>query len=152
MFSVESMVRGYHVYRRVWEASVGEELTCQRNRGNLVNPFAVRRNFTASSASFTGAGFNWQFTSAGLKKRCNAITVERQNDCKAPRVKLGNHVGNFRIGFIFVWLLVVWIIPQIQYLSLVKGFYNSLINCTGLLSLVVARLLLFWLRRNVHAS
>ena len=25
MFTVESMVRGYHVYQRLWEASVGEE-------------------------------------------------------------------------------------------------------------------------------
>ena len=41
MFTVESMVRCYHVYRRLWGASVGEELSCQRERGNLVNPFAV---------------------------------------------------------------------------------------------------------------
>ena len=43
MFSIESMARGYHVYQQVWEASIGEELhlTCQRERGNLVDPFAV---------------------------------------------------------------------------------------------------------------
>ena len=90
MFSIESMVRGCHLYRRVWKASVSEELTCQREQGDLIDPFAVRRNSTASSASLTGAGFNWQFTFVDLSKRCNAKTVERQNDCKA-------HVSNLAI-------------------------------------------------------
>ena len=39
------MVRGYNMYRRVWEASVGKELTCQRVRGNLVDPFNHAGNF-----------------------------------------------------------------------------------------------------------
>ena len=29
------------MYRRVREASVGEELSCQRERGNLVDPLAI---------------------------------------------------------------------------------------------------------------
>ena len=33
------------MYRQVWEASVGEELTCQRKRGNLVDPFNHAGNF-----------------------------------------------------------------------------------------------------------
>lgn len=37
MFSV----RGYHVHKDKWEASVGEELSCQRERGNLVDSFAI---------------------------------------------------------------------------------------------------------------
>ena len=62
MFSVESMVRSYYVYWRAWKASVGEELPCQKEQGNLVDPF--------------------------------------------------NPAGNFRIGFILVWLLVVRIIQK----------------------------------------
>ena len=31
-FSVESCVRGYHVYKDIWTASVGEELSCLRVR------------------------------------------------------------------------------------------------------------------------
>ena len=53
------MVVGYHMYQQVWEASIGEELTWQKERGNLLDPF--------------------------------------------------NHMGNFRIGFIFAWLLAVQI-------------------------------------------
>ena len=40
-FSVESCVRGYHVYKDIWIACVGEELPCQRENGNPTDPFAV---------------------------------------------------------------------------------------------------------------
>ncbi len=41
-FSVEAMVRGYHAYKDIWTAVVGEELPCQRERaGNPPDPFAV---------------------------------------------------------------------------------------------------------------
>ena len=40
MFSIESIARGYHVYQRVCEASVGEGLTCQGERGTLVDPIS----------------------------------------------------------------------------------------------------------------
>ena len=32
---------GYHVYKDVWEAAVGEELHCKRELGNRQDPFAV---------------------------------------------------------------------------------------------------------------
>ena len=38
---MESCVRGYHAYKDIWEASVGEELQCQREIGNRADPFAV---------------------------------------------------------------------------------------------------------------
>ena len=34
-------MRGYHVYKDIWTASVGEELPCQRENGNPADPFAV---------------------------------------------------------------------------------------------------------------
>ena len=40
-FSVEAMVRGYHVYRDVWTPSVDEELRCRREPFNTADPFAV---------------------------------------------------------------------------------------------------------------
>ena len=40
-FTVESCVRGYHVYKDIWEASVGKELPCQRENGNRADPYAV---------------------------------------------------------------------------------------------------------------
>ena len=36
------MIRGYHVYNKdIWEAVLDEELPCQRELGNLADPFAV---------------------------------------------------------------------------------------------------------------
>jgi len=40
-FTIESCVRGYHVYKDIWEASVGEQLPCQCENGNRADPFDV---------------------------------------------------------------------------------------------------------------
>ena len=39
--SFEAMVRGCHVYREIWLAIVGEELSCVRQVGNYRDPFTV---------------------------------------------------------------------------------------------------------------
>ena len=40
-FQKESCVRGYHIYRELWDAVVGEELECQREHGNATDMYAV---------------------------------------------------------------------------------------------------------------
>ena len=40
-FLVESVVRGYHVYKDIWDAVVGQEFPCKPEDGNRVDPFAV---------------------------------------------------------------------------------------------------------------
>ena len=40
-FSVDAMVRGYHVYRDIWTAAEGEEFPCKREVVNAFDPFAV---------------------------------------------------------------------------------------------------------------
>ena len=40
-FSVEPCNRGYHVYKDIWEASIGEHLLYHRENGNCADPFAV---------------------------------------------------------------------------------------------------------------
>ena len=35
------MVRGYHVYEEIWDASIGKELLCAREPTNPCDPFAV---------------------------------------------------------------------------------------------------------------
>ena len=34
-------MRGYHVYKDIWTAVVGEEFPCKRETGNTFDPFAV---------------------------------------------------------------------------------------------------------------
>ena len=38
---MESMVRGYHIYKDVREASVGRLLPCRKEGGNSHDPYAV---------------------------------------------------------------------------------------------------------------
>ena len=40
-FIFESMVRGYHVYKHVWDANIGETLPCEVESGNASDPHAV---------------------------------------------------------------------------------------------------------------
>ena len=41
-FSVQAMVRGYHIYQNIWDAACGGELlNCERLKGNLRDPSAV---------------------------------------------------------------------------------------------------------------
>lgn len=41
-FLVEAMARGYHIYKYVWTAAVGEVFPCNRENGSSLNdPFAV---------------------------------------------------------------------------------------------------------------
>ena len=40
-FEVEAVVRGYHVYKEIWNPYIGEELFCARELTNLHDPFAI---------------------------------------------------------------------------------------------------------------
>ena len=40
-FVVEAMIRGYHEYQSIWQARVGENLTCIREPSNVRDPYAV---------------------------------------------------------------------------------------------------------------
>ena len=40
-FTANSMIRGYHVYKEIWEPTIGEELCCEREVGNPKDPLAV---------------------------------------------------------------------------------------------------------------
>ena len=41
LFSVSSMAQGYHIYKDLWDASISEELYCQREAEKYINPFSV---------------------------------------------------------------------------------------------------------------
>ena len=41
-FTVNSMIRGYHIYKDIWEnPTIGEELCCEREVGNPKDPLAI---------------------------------------------------------------------------------------------------------------
>ena len=40
-FIVESCIRGYHIYKDIWDATIGEELQCARKSDVSNNRYAV---------------------------------------------------------------------------------------------------------------
>jgi len=40
-YSINTSVRGYHVYKDVWEAALGQLLPCHREPGNIHDSYAV---------------------------------------------------------------------------------------------------------------
>ena len=40
-FEYDSVIRGYHIYKEIWEVSHGETFDCVRETGNSFDPFAV---------------------------------------------------------------------------------------------------------------
>ena len=40
-FQYNLVMRGYHIYKEIWEASHGETFNCVRETGNRFDPFAV---------------------------------------------------------------------------------------------------------------
>ena len=38
---IDTVMRGYHVYKEVWTSTLGEELTCRRECDNFHDRFAV---------------------------------------------------------------------------------------------------------------
>ena len=54
---LESIVRGYHVYRRIWEAVVGEELTCITEPDNRSDRYAVAVIKSDTTVGHVGINF-----------------------------------------------------------------------------------------------
>ena len=41
LFTVELVIRGYHIYEEVWSSIIGEVLVCHRDTRNCHDPFAI---------------------------------------------------------------------------------------------------------------
>ena len=39
-YEAASCIRGYHIYRDIWTAAIGEELDCVRESGNMRDRYA----------------------------------------------------------------------------------------------------------------
>ena len=40
-YQLQWCMRRYHIYKEEWEAAVGEELKCEREKNNAKDPYAV---------------------------------------------------------------------------------------------------------------
>ena len=39
--AIDSCIRGHHVSKTFWSPTLGEELSCERENGNLADPYGV---------------------------------------------------------------------------------------------------------------
>jgi len=53
-YSIHTSIRGYHVYTDVWEPALGQLLPCQREPGNVHDPYAVAVVETGVETRFVG--------------------------------------------------------------------------------------------------
>ena len=56
LFEGNCCIRGYHVYKEVWEAAVGESLVCEREPKNASDRYAVAVKEELSSRTFALKG------------------------------------------------------------------------------------------------
>ena len=50
-FTIDSMIRGYHIYKDVWSSFIGEVLCCRRDVRNHHDPFAIAISINGSKLS-----------------------------------------------------------------------------------------------------
>ena len=69
-YSFDSAARGYHVYRRIWNARIGEQLQSTREDGNSEDKFAIaltKDDVTIGHVPREQSRILWHFLSHGGK-------------------------------------------------------------------------------------
>ena len=60
-FSIDSCVRGYHVYSSIWEASVGELLPCKQEDGTVsILSLLILFTTPTNTSNFRDCGVNYE--------------------------------------------------------------------------------------------
>ncbi len=86
-FFVDSVVRGFHVYKDVWNPVVGEIIMCQQDFGNLHDPYAVaavRDSVTVGHVPRTISSLCYSFLRRNGTISCQ-ITGRRQRSVDLPQ-------------------------------------------------------------------
>ena len=52
-FTIEAMIRGYHIYSNIWSAVIDGELPCEEWSGNLADPFCWKTKNCLKGRLFT---------------------------------------------------------------------------------------------------
>ena len=69
-------MRGYHIYQEEWEAAIGEELQCEREKNNAKDPYAVavvRKNVVVGHLPRKISRISALFIKRKGKIRCKAV-------------------------------------------------------------------------------
>jgi len=74
-YSIHTSVRGYYVYKDVWEAALGQLLPCQKEPDNIHDPYAVAVVETGVATRIVG------HVSCAISSVCYYLT-HISNTCK----------------------------------------------------------------------
>ena len=105
-YEITCCVRGYHIYRQVWGASIGETLVCEREQANDKDRYAVavikagrivghlprkmsrmcslflRRGGTIVCTVLGGKRYSFDLLQGGLEIPCSLLFKGQQKDIK----------------------------------------------------------------------
>ena len=84
---VESMVRGYHVYKDIWSAAVGQRLPCKQERGNPHDPYAIEGSVIVGHVPREiSAVCSLFLRRIGTSLLCEVTGGKRYSGCRSCRV------------------------------------------------------------------
>ena len=104
-FEVESMIRGYHWYNAIWEATIGEVLPCKMELSNPEDRFAVavckhditvghvprRISSICSSLLWRGGTITCRVTGARRYSPCSDTALSQENNLQSGVGRLQPH-------------------------------------------------------------
>ena len=98
-FAINSVVRGYHIYKDIWTSARGEELQCQHETGNVHDLYAVsvmRRGNIVRHVSCKISTVCNLFIHKGGRINC-VITANHQYSADLPQGGLKSLVNLFLV-------------------------------------------------------
>ena len=122
-FTVESMIRGYHVYKDVWESSIGEKLFCELEEKNrhdsnavavvkhgmvvghvprkisLICALFLRRSGSSIRCEVTGERrHSWDLPQGGLEIPCTLYFEGNSDTCRNSASKAESLIRQVLLG------------------------------------------------------
>ena len=111
-FEFVSAVRGYHIYKDIWEPSVGEKLIAHREFGNQFDKFAIKvlngeqtvghlpREYSRIAWYFLARGGSITLEVTGLRRHCKQLCGGMEIPCcvrfSCSRKATINRLNNFK--------------------------------------------------------
>ena len=96
-YQLQWCVKGYHTYKEEWEAAVGEELKCEREKNNAKDPYAVavvRRNVIVGHLPRKISRISALFLKRQGKISCKVLGRRRYSATRGP----GDSVCKFSLS------------------------------------------------------
>ena len=110
--TINSVVRGYHVYKEFWEAATEEILRCHEERTNIHDPYAV----AIIKDDFTSASLMNKSTIAKTTKFNFQTTIQKPQNFNPTKFSTFTVCGhNYMYSRKYWWLLCFTAYTEVDY-------------------------------------